>query len=166
MCATERPSATRRRALRPLDPTTALRALVLTSLHPQSSYHTWVPFLEAPAEFIMRKCRERQAALIRANFEADDSFPRCAIEGELLHDGVVGEEDGALCNRKPFLVRHPESAYREATTETARVQALLRSVTVEGTSLEKRALGSFPAWTSLMDKGGQSSYRPCRAFGA
>lgn len=139
-----------------------VEGLALCSLHPNAPFHTWMPYLREEAAYLMHTCRVRRARLERATLEAAAlGLPCCALEGDVLHDGVRAP-DGALVNRKPFQVAYPGAACTEATEETARVQAILQSIETPGLERARAPLAACRPWKERVPRHGHAAFRSCR----
>jgi hypothetical protein len=135
--------------------------LALCSLHPEHAFHTWCPYLKEAAEYLMFTCRARQAALERAELEADESVHFCALEGRIVHDGV--KADGRVYNRKPFQVAHPGAAFTEAVAETASTSAILARIETPP-SQHDAALARCRPWGERMTARGHPNFKSCHEF--
>ena len=139
-----------------------VEGLALCSLHPDATFHTWMPYLKEEAAYLMHTCRVRRAELERATHEAaEHDLPYCALEGDALHDGVKGA-DGTLYNRKPFQAAFPETPCVEAVAETAKVQRFLRGIDTPGMDDERAKLGACRTWKERVPSTGHSQFRSCR----
>ena len=87
--------------------------LCLSGVHPDSPFHSWVPYLKTEAEFLMASRRERVSAkrevrrletqlALEETCPGTSQLPKCPLSGDIAWNPVTrkeGSEEGAGCGQ-------------------------------------------------------------------
>jgi hypothetical protein len=116
-------------------------ALALCSLHPESPFHTWVPYLKLEVDALMSMRRELVARKIALEFEEDTELPRCEITGNVAFE-AVRDSKGRLCNEKELSIREEDCEFVPCAASRKLCADRLKAVTVASSNKELAALAS------------------------
>ena len=138
-----------------------VKGLVLCSLHPDAPFHTWVPYMKEEVDYLMRKRREKVALVARANMDADQTYPRCALSGKLAIDAV--SYNGKVYSEKELMAENEDAEYTVLEDEREKVASFLSTISPsKKISREEERMFDARPWKSRMPADGIQDFANVR----